>query len=67
MTPEGWTVTVWAAIVAFIGAAALAFYWSFRAATPEQAASLRTIALACVGIAFVIFVGKKLVAIFLDS
>ena len=66
MTPEGWTVTVWAAIVTFLGIAAAAFYWSFRAAAPEKAAALRTIGVFFLGIAIIMLIAKKLIAIFLD-
>jgi hypothetical protein len=67
MTPEGWTVTAWATILAFAAIAAPAFYWSFRAAAPEKAALLRTIGFTCIGIAIIVFAVKKLIAMFLDS
>jgi hypothetical protein len=66
-TPEGWKVAAWATIVALLGMAGLAFYWSFRAPAPGGAGSLRVIGLTCVGIAATILIAKKLIGMFLDS
>ncbi len=66
-TPEGWKVAAWATIVALLGMAGLAFYWSLRAPAPGSAMSLRVVGLACVGIAIIILIAKKLIGMFLDS
>ncbi len=64
--PEGWTVTAWATIALYTAIAALAFYWPFHAAAPDNVALLRTIGFNSVGIAATVLIAQKLIAMFLD-
>jgi hypothetical protein len=67
MTPEGWTVAAWAAVVVFLVIAGIAFFGAFRAGAPDAASHLRRIGFASSGIAAAILIVKRLIANFLDS
>jgi nicotinamide riboside transporter PnuC len=65
-TPEEATVIVWLVIVVAVAVGIGAFYYSTQASTPEDAAWLRKCGFISFGIAAVIFVGKRLMALFFD-